>query len=89
MHSKSSCVSLTFGRETLLLVVDVATLVVGGATLGGVVVLTLGMETSFVLPLVGKQPISLVDVATPVVDGATVEEGRCCSYLWYGNIDKR
>ena len=47
MHSKSSCVSLTFGRETLLLVVDVATLVVGGATLGGVVVLTLGMETAF------------------------------------------
>ena len=72
-----------------LLVVGVATLVVGGVTLGGVVVLTLGMETSFVLPLVGKQPFFVVDVATPVVDGATVKEGRCCSYLWYGNIDKR
>ena len=37
-----------------LLVVGVATLVVGGVTLGGVVVLTLGMETAFLLPLVGN-----------------------------------
>ena len=46
MHSKSACVFLTFGRETSFLVVDVATLVVDVATLGGVVVLTFGMETS-------------------------------------------
>ena len=66
MHSKSSCVSLTFGRETLLLVVDVATLVVGGATLGGVVVLTLGMETAFFAYFL------VVGVATLVVGGVTL-----------------